>query len=119
MASLEDRAMKARRVAREAGIAARETVGRNAKANKVDLKPSEELKAAAKIKPTMEAERARTARRATFIAKREEAKASARRIATATTAAPKRKLNPGVAAAAKKAAAKPKPTTAKPKNTGR
>lgn len=118
MASLEDRAMKARRVAREAGIAARETVGRNAKANKIDLKPSEELKAAAKIQPTMAAERARTARRAAFIAKREETKSSNRRIATATTAAPKRKLNPGVAAAAKKAAAAPKPT-AKPKKTGR
>lgn len=114
MASLEDRARKARVAAREAGIAASETVSRNAKTNKVNLTLSEERKAKKMIQPTMAAERARTARRATSIAKREATKASAARVASATTAAPKKKLNPGVAAAAKKAAGKTTPK-AKPK----
>ena len=84
MGALEDKARKARIVAKESRIAARETVSRNANTAKVTLSPSEERKAADRIQPTMAAERARTARRATAIAKREAVKSSAKRVAAAT-----------------------------------
>ena len=93
---LQEKAAKARRVASESSMASRATVNRNAKTAKVSLKPLEELKAASKIYPTVAAERARTARRATFIANREEVKSSQKRISAATgnvarKAAPKKK----------------------------
>ena len=108
MASLQDKAFRARRIAREAGIAAMETVGRNAKTAKVSLTPLEEQKAAKRIKPTMEAERARTARRGAFIAKREAVKSSQKRIQVATGNVVKK-------AAAKKAVARKTATKKKSK----
>jgi len=89
--ALDDKARKARNLVTEAGIAARETVGRNAKAAGVSLKPSEEYKAADMIRPTIAAERARTANRATFIANRENQKEKEARIAAAAGNVPAKK----------------------------
>ena len=84
MGALEDKARKARLVAKQVGSAARDTARRNASTAKVKLSPREERAAADKMRPTMAAERARTARRATAIATREAAKSSAKRVAAAT-----------------------------------
>ena len=96
MGALEDKARNARIAARKVGPAARATAKRNAAAAGVKLTPREERTAADKMRPTMAAERARTARRATAIATRETLKSSAKRVADATgntksKAAPKNK----------------------------
>ena len=96
MGALEDKARKARIVAKQVGPAARATARRNASAAGVKLSPREERAAADKMRPTMAAERARTVRRATAIATRETIKSSAKRVADATgntksKAAPKKK----------------------------
>jgi hypothetical protein len=105
---INDRVRKARRNASsmETGIAARETVSRNAKAAGVNLSMAEERKAKKVVEDRIKIDRGRTAARAVAIEKIQEKKAAARRAAAATGNAPaKRKLNPGVKAAAKKAAA--------------
>jgi hypothetical protein len=96
MGALEDKARKARIVAKQVGPAARATARRNASAAGVKLSPREERAAADKMRPTMAAERSRTARRATAIATRETLKSSAKRVTAATgntksKAAPKNK----------------------------
>jgi hypothetical protein len=112
MASLEDKVRRARNSATkiETGIAANQTVGRNAKAAGVKLSMAEERKATKTLQSRMQIDRSRTAARAAGIEKMQEKKAAARRAAAAVgNAAPKKKVSPGVVAAAKKAAAAKKP----------
>lgn len=105
---MEEKVRKARNKATkiETGIAARETVSRNAKAAKVNLSMAEERKAAKVLQSRMQIDRSKTAARAAGIQKIQEKKAAARRAAAAVGNAPaKKKVSPGVTAAAKKAAA--------------
>lgn len=106
---MEEKVRKARNKATkiETGIAASETVGRNAKAAGVKLTMAEERKAAKVLQSRMQIDRDKTKARAIGIQKMQEKKAAARRAAAATGNAPaKKKVSPGVTAAAKKAAAK-------------
>jgi hypothetical protein len=112
---INDRVRKAQRNASnmETGIAASKTVDRNAKAAGVKLSMAEERAAKKVLQARMKLDRGKTAARAAGIEKMQEKKAAAKRAAAATgNATPKKKLNPGVKEAAKKAAAK-KPTTKK------
>jgi len=98
MASLEDKARKARFNASkmETGIAANETVNRNAKAGKVRLSMAEERAAVKVLKPRMQLDRSKTAARAVGIEKREVKKAAAKRAAAAVgnATAKKRVIKP-------------------------
>jgi hypothetical protein len=97
--ALNDKVRKARLNATkiETGIAASQTVGRNAKAAGVKLSMAEERKAAKILQARMQIDRSKTAARAAGIEKMQEKKAAARRAAAAVgNAAPKKKLNPGV-----------------------
>ena len=105
---INDKVRKARRNATnmEIGIAANQTVGRNAKAAGVNLSMAEERAAQKVLQSRMKIDRGKTAARAVGIEKMQEKKAAAKRAAAATgNAAPKKKVSPGVVAAAKKAAA--------------
>jgi hypothetical protein len=104
MASLNDKVRKARNKATslETGIAAYETVERNAKAGKVRLSMAEERAAVKALQPRMAQDRKKTAARGVAIEKRETKKAAAKRAATAVGNAP-----------AKKPAIKPTAKTAK------
>jgi hypothetical protein len=85
MASLNDKVSKARRVATnlETGIAAYETVNRNAKAGKVKLSMAEERAAVKVLQPRMSQDRKKTAARGAAIQKVQEKKAAAKRAAAA------------------------------------
>jgi hypothetical protein len=105
---IDDKVRKARRNASnmETGIAANQTVNRNAKAAGVNLSMAEERKAAKVLQARMKIDRGKTAARAVGIQKMQEKKAAARRAAAAVGNAPaKKKVSAGVTAAAKKAAA--------------
>ena len=84
MTSAADKARNARIRTKEVGSAARDTARNNASAAGVKLTPREERLAADRMRPTISAERERTAGRATSAVKREAAKASEKRIAAAT-----------------------------------
>jgi hypothetical protein len=86
MASLEDKVRKARRNASsmETGIAARETVSRNAKTAGVNLTMAEERKAKKFLEARMKIDRGKTAARAVGIKKMQDKKAAAKRMAAAT-----------------------------------
>ena len=106
---INDKVREARRKATnmETGIAASKTVDRNAKASGVKLSMAEERAAQKVVQARMKIDRGKTAARAAGIEKMQEKKAAARRAAAATgNPTPKKKLNPGVKAAAKKAATK-------------
>ncbi len=110
---INDRVRKARRNASslETSIAASKTVDRNAKAAGVNLSMAEERAAKKVLQARMKIDRGKTAARAVGIEKMQEKKAAAKRAAAATgNPDVKKKLNPGVKAAAKKAAVK-KPST--------
>jgi hypothetical protein len=99
MASLSDKVRKARNKATslETGIAAYETVSRNADTAKVRLSMAEERKAAKTLQPRMKLDRKKTAARAVNIEKMQAKKSAAKRAAAAIGNTP----------AAKKAAPKP------------
>ena len=90
MASLNDKVRKARRNATnmEVGIAANETVNRNAKTAGVRLSMAEERAARKVLQPRMKLERQRTASRAVAIEKMQAKKAAAKRAAAAVGNAP-------------------------------
>ena len=116
MASLNDKVRKARNKATssETGIAAFETVNRNAKAGKVRLSMAEERAAAKVLQPRMKLDRERTLARGVAIEKREAKKAAAGRAAAAVGNPPKKKgVSAGVIAAAKKAKPATKTVTKK------
>ena len=130
MASLEDRARKARNLANETfGSVSRsktkDLANQNAKAAGKKLTPAQEKRATDIMQTRRQNDRDRTAARAAFIAgpKSPRAKrAAAANMASAVAGAPKKKaVSAGVTAAAKKAAAKPvakatkKPLTASEK----
>jgi hypothetical protein len=114
--SLGDKVRKARRTATdlETGIAAYETVNRNAKAGKVRLSMAEERAAAKVLQPRMAQDRKKTAARGVAIEKMQTKKAAAKRAAAAVGNAPakKRAIKPTAKTArfnaATKAAAKKK-----------
>jgi len=85
MASLKDKVRKARNKATslETGIAAYETVERNARTGKVRLSMAEERAAVKAIQPRMSQDRKKTAARGVAIEKREIKKAAAKRAAIA------------------------------------
>ena len=85
MASLNDKVRKARNKATslETGIAAYETVARNANTAKVRLSMAEERKAAKTLQPRMKLDRQKTAARAVGIEKMQTKKAAAKRAAAA------------------------------------
>jgi hypothetical protein len=85
MASLKDKVRKARNKATslETGIAANETVSRNARTAGVTLSMAEERKAVKTLMPRMKLDRQKTAARAVAIEKREIKKAAAKRAAAA------------------------------------
>ncbi len=85
MGALEDKVRKARRNASkmETGIAANETVSRNAKTAKVRLTMAEERAATKTLKPRMQLDRSKTAARAVGIEKMQTKKAAAKRAAVA------------------------------------
>ena len=85
MASLNDKVSKARRNATnlETGIAAYETVNRNAKTAGVKLSMAEERKAVKTLQPRMSQDRKKTAARAVAIEKMQTKKAAAKRAAAA------------------------------------
>jgi hypothetical protein len=85
MASLNDKVRKARFNASsmETGIAANETVNRNAKTAGVRLSMAEERAAKKVLKPRMKLDRQRTAARGVAIEKMQEKKAAAKRAAAA------------------------------------
>jgi hypothetical protein len=93
MASLEDKVRKARRNASsmETGIAARETVSRNAKTAGVNLTMAEERKAKKFLEARMKIDRGKTAARAVGIKKMQDKKAAARRAAAAVGNVPAKK----------------------------
>ena len=90
MARLSDRARKAVRNASslETGIAAYETINRNAKASGVKLSMAEERAAAKVLEPRMRLDRKKTAARAVNIEKMQAKKAAAKRAAAAIGNAP-------------------------------
>ena len=123
MGSLNDKVRKARNKASsmEVGIAASETVLRNADAAKLRLSMAEERAAAKILRPRMKLDRQRTLARNVAIEKREAKKTAAKRAATAVGNPPAKKreikstaatakFNAAIKAAnaAKKAAAKKK-----------
>ena len=100
MASIADKARRARNLAKESfgGVSVGKTtkiVKENAKASGMKLTPSEESRAAKIVQTRRQNDRDRTAARGTFIEKRTAKKAAADR------------LNAAVGGAAKKPAAKP------------
>jgi hypothetical protein len=114
MASLEDRARKARNAANEqfSGVSTgktRDLVNQNAKAAGKKLTPKEEARAAKIMQTRRQNDRDRTAARAAFIAgpnSPRAKRAAAANMAAAVSGAPKKKaVSAGVKAAAKKAAA--------------
>jgi hypothetical protein len=106
MGSLNDKVRKARNKATslETGIAAYETVERNARTAGVRLSMAEERKAAKTLQPRMKLDRQRTAARAVGIEKAQEKKAAAKRAAAAIGNAPASKKNTTKANAIKEAA---------------
>jgi hypothetical protein len=86
MGALEDKARKAKVNATkmETGIAARETVARNAKTAKVNLSMREEQKATKVLKDRMQIDRSKTAARATAIEKVQGKKEAVKRANAAT-----------------------------------
>jgi hypothetical protein len=116
MASTEDKARKARKLANETfgGVsysATRKLANQNAKAaTGKDLKPSEERRAADIMQPRRQNDRDRTAARGSFIERRTAKKAAEKRMNAAVGggAAPKKQAPKPVAkkAAVKKAAVK-------------
>jgi hypothetical protein len=118
MASLNDKVRKARNKASsmETGIAASQTVLRNADAAKLRLSMAEERAAAKVLRPRMKLDRERTLARGVAIEKREAKKKAAERASAAIGNPPKKKgVSAGVIAAAKKAkpSTKAKATTKK------
>jgi hypothetical protein len=95
---LNEKVRKARNKATkiETGIAANETVSRNAKAAKVKLSMAEERKAAKTLQSRMQIDRSKTEARAVGIEKREIKKAAAKRAAAAVgnATAKKRVIKP-------------------------
>jgi hypothetical protein len=95
---LNEKVRKARNKATkiETGIAANETVSRNAKAAKVRLSMAEERKAAKTLQSRMQIDRSKTEARAVGIEKREIKKAAAKRAAAAVgnATAKKRVIKP-------------------------
>ena len=91
--SLKDKVRKARNKATslETGIAASETVERNARAGKTRLSMAEERAAVKVLEPRMRQDRKKTAARGVAIEKREAKKAAAKRAATAVGNAPAKK----------------------------
>ena len=115
MANSSDKLRKAYRNASslETGIAAAETVNRNAKAAGVNLSMAEERAAKKVLQPRMKLDRQRTLARGKAMEKAQNKKAAADRAAAAVGNAPKKKgVSAAVIAAAKKAKSTPK-TTAK------
>ena len=90
MASLNDKVRKARNNATklETGIAADETVNRNAKTAGVSLSMAEERAAKKVLQPRMQLDRSRTAARAVAIEKIQNKKAAATRAEAAIGNAP-------------------------------
>jgi hypothetical protein len=90
MGSLNDKVRKARNKATslETGIAAYETVERNARTAGVRLSMAEERKAAKTLQPRMKIDRQRTAARAVAIEKMQTKKMAAKRAAAAIGNAP-------------------------------
>ena len=116
MASLQDRARKARNLAKESfgGVSVGKTtklVQENAKSAGKKLTNSEERRAVKMVQTRRQNDRDRTAARAAFIAgpnSPRAKRASAANMASAVAGAPKKKaVSAGVTAAAKKAAKKP------------
>jgi hypothetical protein len=114
---MDDKVRKARNKATkiETGIAARETVSRNAKAAKVNLSMAEERKAAKVLQSRMQIDRSKTAARAVGIQKMQEKKAAARRAAAAVGNAPAKKKVPLAKKPTPKPTATKKPMTASEK----
>jgi hypothetical protein len=117
--SLKDKVRKARNKATslETGIAASETVERNARAGKTRLSMAEERAAVKVLEPRMRQDRKKTAARAVGIEKREVKKAAAKRAATAIGNPPakKRAIKPTAKTAKFNAAAKAKEAAKKKK----
>ena len=117
--SLKDKVRKARNKATslETGIAAYETVERNARAGKTRLSMAEERAAVKVLEPRMRQDRKKTAARGVAIEKREEKKAAATRAAAAVGNAPakKRVIKPTAKTAKFNAAQKAKADKAKKK----
>jgi hypothetical protein len=113
MGSLNDKVRKARRNATnmEVGIAANETVNRNAKTAGVRLSMAEERAAKKVLQPRMKLDRSRTASRAVAIEKTQTKKQAAKRMAAAIGNSPASKSKPAV----KTVAPKTKPATPKSK----
>ena len=84
MGALEDKVRKARIAAKQTVSAARDTVSRNTRTEKVNLTIAEKSAATKILKNRMQIDRNRTAARGTAIQKVQKKKAAAKRMAAAT-----------------------------------